>query len=54
VYDHLPHLPHLSRRGDRFDVVMITAVWIHLDPEQRREAMATVVTLCSGPAVCWR
>jgi SAM-dependent methyltransferase len=45
VNDHLPHLRHLSRRGDRFDVVMITAVWTHLDPEQRREAMATVVTL---------
>ena len=45
VNDHLPRLPHLSRRGDRFDVVMVTAVWIHLDPEQRREAMATVVTL---------
>ena len=45
VNDHLPHLPHLSRRGDRFDVVMITAVWIHLDPEQRREAMPTLVTL---------
>src|SRR6185295_19186640 len=45
VNDHLPRLPHLSRRGDRFAVVMVTAVWIHLDPEQRREAMPKMVTL---------
>ena len=45
VNDQLPHLPHLSRRGDRFDVVMVTAVWIHLDPEQRREAMQKVAAL---------
>jgi SAM-dependent methyltransferase len=45
VNDHLPHLPHLSRRGVRFDVVMVTAVWIHLDPDQRREAMSKVATL---------
>jgi SAM-dependent methyltransferase len=45
VNDHLPPLPHLSRRGNRFDVVMVTAVWIHLDPEQRREAMPKVAAL---------
>jgi SAM-dependent methyltransferase len=45
VSDHLPHLAGLARRGDRFDVVMLTAVWIHLNPGQRREAMPTVATL---------
>ena len=33
------------RRGDQFDVVMLTAVWIHLDPQQRREAMPRVASL---------
>jgi hypothetical protein len=33
------------RRGDRFDVVMLTAVWIHLDPQERREAMPRVASL---------
>jgi SAM-dependent methyltransferase len=33
------------RHGDRFDVVMLTAVWIHLDPQQRREAMPRVASL---------
>jgi SAM-dependent methyltransferase len=45
VNDHLPSLPVLARRSDRFDVVMLTAVWIHLDPEQRREAMPRLATL---------
>jgi SAM-dependent methyltransferase len=45
IDDYLPHLPRLMRCGDRFDVVMLTAVWIHLDPQQRREAMPRVASL---------
>ncbi len=45
IDDSLPHLARLMRRGDRFDVVMLTAVWIHLDPQQRREAMPRVASL---------
>jgi SAM-dependent methyltransferase len=51
IDDYLPHLPRLTRRGDRFDVVMLTAVWIHLDPHQRREAMATVAGLLNPGGV---
>jgi SAM-dependent methyltransferase len=43
--DYLPHLSRLTRRGDRFDVVMLTAVWIHLDAEQRSDAMWTLASL---------
>jgi SAM-dependent methyltransferase len=45
IDDHLPHLGRLVSRGDRFDVVLLTAVWIHLDPQQRREAMPRVASL---------
>jgi SAM-dependent methyltransferase len=45
IDDYLPHLPRLIRRGDQFDVVMLIAVWIHLDPQQRREAMPKVASL---------
>jgi SAM-dependent methyltransferase len=45
IDDHLPHLTRLVSRGGRFDVVMLTAVWIHLDPPQRREAMPRVASL---------
>lgn len=45
IDDSLPHLARLMERGDRFDVVMLTGVWIHLDPQQRREAMPRVASL---------
>jgi SAM-dependent methyltransferase len=45
VEDSLPHLSRLTTRGDRFDVIMLTAVWIHLDVEQRPKAMRTVASL---------
>jgi SAM-dependent methyltransferase len=45
IDDSLPHLVRLRGRGNRFDVVMLTAVWIHLDPQQRREAMRRIASL---------
>lgn len=45
VSDHLPHLAGLTRRGDRFDVAMLTGVWIHIDSRQRQGAMPTIATL---------
>jgi SAM-dependent methyltransferase len=45
IDDSLPALARLMRRGGRFDVVMLTAVWIHLDPPQRQEAMPRVASL---------
>ena len=43
--DSLPDLATLVARGDRFDVVMLTAVWMHLDEQQRRRAMPAVARL---------
>ena len=37
--DSLPDLAALRARGDTFDLVMLTAVWMHLDEQQRRQAM---------------
>lgn len=45
IEDYLPRLDRVMARGDRFDVVMLTAVWIHLDPRQREEAMPRVASL---------
>jgi hypothetical protein len=33
------------RRGEIFDVVMLTAVWMHLDEHQRRHAMRSVASV---------
>lgn len=50
--DSLPDLTLLRTRGERFDVVMLTAVWMHLDAHQRRQAMPNLASLVrTGGAV---
>jgi SAM-dependent methyltransferase len=46
--DSLPDLALLLTRGERFDLVMLSAVWMHLDEEQRRHAMPNVASLVRG------
>jgi SAM-dependent methyltransferase len=43
--DSLPDLALLRSRGERFDLVMLTAVWMHLDEPQRRRAMPNLADL---------
>ena len=43
--DSLPDLVHLHEHGEIFDVAMLTAVWMHLDEQQRRRAMPRVAGL---------
>ena len=43
IDDALPELAAL--RGKSFDIVMLTAVWMHLDADQRRAAMPVVAGL---------
>jgi len=43
--DSLPDLAVLQSRGESFDVVMLTAVWMHLDAQQRRRAMPNLAAL---------
>jgi 2-polyprenyl-3-methyl-5-hydroxy-6-metoxy-1,4-benzoquinol methylase len=45
VDDSLPDLAVVRERGEEFDVVMLTAVWMHLDGVQRRQAMPKVAAL---------
>ena len=51
VDDRLPDLPRVAARGERFDVIMLTAVWMHLDREERRRAMPTVARLLRAGGV---
>ena len=48
--DSLPELLHLRRRGETFDLVMLTAVWMHLDAAQRRQAMPNLAALLRSGA----
>ncbi|MER7705937.1 class I SAM-dependent methyltransferase [Kitasatospora sp. NPDC097605] len=45
VDDALPALPRLGAAGERFDVVLLTAVWMHLPPDERPSAMAVLAGL---------
>ncbi|WP_026035992.1 class I SAM-dependent methyltransferase [Cupriavidus sp. BIS7] len=43
--DSLPALAKLREQSVRFDAIMLTAVWMHLDAEERAQAMAAVDAL---------
>jgi SAM-dependent methyltransferase len=45
IDDSLPELPVVSARAETFDLVMLTAVWMHLDTEQRQRGMPRVAAL---------
>lgn len=49
--DSLPELARVKACGERFDVVMLTAVWMHLDEAQRRRAMPNVASLVEAGGV---
>ena len=49
--DSLPDLTQLLARGEQFDVVMLSAVWMHLDTRQRRQAMPNLAALMRAGGV---
>lgn len=47
--DSLPDLAALRSRRKKFDFVMLSAVWMHLDENERRRAIPNVsALLCDG------
>ena len=51
VNDALPHLNRLAHRRHEFSLVMLTAVWMHLDEHERRAAMPVVASLLAPGGV---
>ncbi|MFE2725562.1 class I SAM-dependent methyltransferase [Kitasatospora sp. NPDC059327] len=45
VDDALPEIPVLGASGERFDLILLTAVWMHLDDRERRSAMEALTGL---------
>ena len=43
--DSLPELALLRSRSEPFDLILLSAVWMHFDLAQRRQAMATLAAL---------
>ncbi len=51
IDDALPDLAGVRALGERFDIVLLSAVWMHLDADERRAAMATVAALLAPGGV---
>jgi SAM-dependent methyltransferase len=49
--DSLPELSKVRARGERFDMVMLSAVWTHLDEAQRQQAMPNVANLLQSGGI---
>ena len=49
--DSLPDLAILRSRGTEFYFVMVSAVWMHLDEDERRRAMPNVSALLRDGAM---
>ena len=45
--DHLPALNVLRQSKRQFDVVLLTAVWMHLEPQERAVAMEAIAELAA-------
>lgn len=45
ISDQLPELTAVTRRGKRYDVVFLSAVWMHLAPAERHPAFERIVDL---------
>jgi SAM-dependent methyltransferase len=49
--DSLPDLALLRARGESFDLIMLTAVWMHFNPQQRQRAMPNLASLLGDGGV---
>ena len=45
IDDSLPDLDRVRATGERYDLVMLTGVWMHLDQPERERAMGRVASL---------
>ena len=51
IDDALPELARLGARSERFDIALLTAVWMHLDAAERAHAMPQLAALLAPGAV---
>lgn len=51
VKDSLPDLAVILKHQQKFDLVTLTGVWMHLDEPERRQAMPNVASLLQSGAV---
>ena len=45
IDDGLPDLRHVVKRGECYDLIMVTGVWMHMDAQDRQRAMPVVAAM---------
>ncbi len=50
IDDHLPTLETVKRLNFSYDVVILSAIWMHLRPDQRSPATRSIVSVLKGGA----
>jgi SAM-dependent methyltransferase len=53
IDDRLPDLAGVHRLGLSFDLILLTAVWMHVEPQERARAFRKVVTLLKPGGTIW-
>lgn len=48
INDHLPTLPALMAHAERFDLILLTAVWMHLDETERKLGINSLANLLAA------
>lgn len=51
IVDSLPMLPLVLSRASRFDLILLSAVWMHLTKTERTIAMGSLATLCAPKGI---
>lgn len=46
--DRLPELSQIFESGERFDLIMLGAVWMHVAPEDRPDALRSIASLLAN------
>lgn len=51
--DRLPNLQHVVTSGDRFDLIVLSAVWMHVQPEERNTSLNVISGLLNQDGVIY-
>jgi 2-polyprenyl-3-methyl-5-hydroxy-6-metoxy-1,4-benzoquinol methylase len=53
MVDLLPEIGKVKQRGEKFDVVLLSAVWMHLDTQERKELVDNIAAIANQGALVY-
>lgn len=51
--DKLPELPGMLAAGETFDVIVVSAVWMHVHPDDRNQALRSIISLLANKGMLY-